>query len=240
MHSSLAPGLDALQSALSASLIQGSLLPDWLNPNVFLQDSPLGPAIVFVVAAIIFAETGLLVGFFLPGDSMLFTAGMLMATGAIDFPLWVAIPLFIVMAIIGNQVGYLIGRKAGPAIFHRPDSKLFKQENVEKAHAFFERHGGKALVLGRFVPIVRTFIPVITGVARMDARKFFVYNVIGAVLWAGLVTLLGVWLGQFEWVGEHIDLIFIVIVLLSVVPVAFEALRHRATAKKKAAEDTAL
>ena len=233
MLASLASGFDAVQSALSASLVQGALLPDWLNPNVFLRDSPLGPAIVLIVAAIIFAETGLLVGFFLPGDSMLFTAGMLMATGAIDVPLWLAIPLFVLMAIIGNQVGYLIGRKAGPAIFNRPDSKLFKREHVEKAHDFFERHGGKALLLGRFVPIVRTFIPVITGVARMDARKFLLFNVIGAVLWAGLVTMLGVWLGQFEWVGENIDLIFIVIVLLSIIPVGIEALRHRAAAKKK-------
>lgn len=232
MLDSLASGLDALTSAASASLVQGSLLPDWLNPNVFLQNSPLGPAIVFVVVAIIFAETGLLVGFFLPGDSMLFTAGMLMATGAIQFPLWLAVLLFVVAAIIGNQCGYLIGRKAGPAIFNRPDSKLFKAEHVDKAQAFFEKHGGKALILARFVPIVRTFVPVISGVARMDARRFFVYNVIGGVAWAGLVTLLGVWLGQIPWVGKNIDLIFIAIVLISVVPIGLELLKARRASKQ--------
>jgi len=202
-----------------------SFLPDWLNPDVFLRDSPLGPWVVLVVCGIIFAETGLLVGFFLPGDSMLFTAGLLVSTGAIQFNLWLMSALVIVAAIIGNQVGYLIGSKAGPSIFNRPDSRLFKRENVESAHAFFEKHGGKALILARFVPIIRTFVPVIVGVAQMSKRKFFIYNVIGAVLWGGGVTLLGAWLGQYEWVGKNIDIIFVVIVLLSVIPIGIEVVR---------------
>ena len=162
-----------------------SLLPDWLNPQVFLADPALAPWVVLLVCGIIFAETGLLVGFFLPGDSMLFTAGLLVATGTIKFNIWAFTALIIVAAIIGNQVGYLIGSKAGPAIFNKPNSKLFKRENVESAHAFFEKHGGKALILARFVPIIRTFVPVIVGVAQMSKRKFFLYNVIGAVLWGG-------------------------------------------------------
>jgi membrane-associated protein len=202
-----------------------SFLPDWLNPDVFLRDSPLGPWVVLVVCGIIFAETGLLVGFFLPGDSMLFTAGLLVSTGAIQFNLWLMCALIIVSAIVGNQAGYLIGSKAGPAIFNRPDSKLFKRENVESAHAFFEKHGGKALILARFVPIIRTFVPVIVGVAQMSKRKFFLYNVIGAVLWGGGVTLLGAWLGQYDWVGKNIDIIFIAIVLVSVIPIGIEFIR---------------
>jgi membrane-associated protein len=202
-----------------------SFLPDWLNPDVFLRDSPLGPWVVLVICGIIFAETGLLVGFFLPGDSMLFTAGLLVSTGAIQFNLWLMCALIIVAAILGNQAGYLIGSKAGPAIFNRPDSKLFKRENVQSAHAFFEKHGGKALILARFVPIIRTFVPVIVGVAQMSKRKFFLYNVIGAVLWGGGVTLLGAWLGQYEWVGKNIDVIFIAIVLVSVVPIGIEVIR---------------
>ncbi|MHC6221443.1 DedA family protein [Arthrobacter sp. MMS24-S77] len=212
-----------------------ALLPDWLNPDVFLRDSPLGSLVVLLVCGIVFAETGLLVGFFLPGDSMLFTAGLLVATGAIQFNLWAMCAMIIVSAIIGNQMGYLIGAKAGPAIFNKPDSRLFKRENVESAHAFFEKHGGKALVLARFVPIIRTFVPVIVGVAKMDKRKFFLFNVIGAVLWGGGVTLLGAWLGQYEWVGKNIDIIFMVIVLVSVIPVAVEVIRGF-LAKRKAAE----
>lgn len=215
-----------------------SFLPDWLNPDVFLRDSPLGPWVVLLVCAIVFAETGLLVGFFLPGDSMLFTAGLLVSTGAIEFNLWAMCAMIIVAAIIGNQTGYLIGSKAGPAIFNKPDSRLFKKENVESAHAFFEKHGGKALILARFVPIIRTFVPVIVGVAQMDKRKFFLFNVIGAVLWGGGVTLLGAWLGQFEWVGNNIDIIFIVIVLISVIPIFIEIGRGFMAKRRAAAEGT--
>ncbi|MEC5191686.1 membrane-associated protein [Arthrobacter sp. MP_M7] len=203
-----------------------SFLPDWLNPQVFLADPALAPWVVLLVCGIIFAETGLLIGFFLPGDSMLFTAGLLVATGTIKVNLWAFVVMIIISAILGNQVGYLIGSKAGPAIFNKPNSKLFKRENVESAHAFFEKHGGKALILARFVPIIRTFVPVIVGVAQMSKRKFFVFNVIGAVLWGGGVTLLGFLLGDtFPWVRENLDIIFIAIVLVSVVPIAIEVVR---------------
>ena len=203
-----------------------SFLPDWLNPQVFLANPAFAPWVVLLVCGIIFAETGLLIGFFLPGDSMLFTAGLLVATGTIQVNIWVLTALIIVAAIIGNQVGYLIGSKAGPALFNRPNSKLFKRENVESAHAFFEKHGGKALILARFVPIIRTFVPVIVGVAQMSKRKFFTYNVIGAVLWGGGVTLLGYLLGdKVPWVKDNLDIIFIAIVLVSVIPIAIEVVR---------------
>ena len=179
-----------------------SFLPDWLNPQVFLANPAFAPWVVLLVCGIIFAETGLLIGFFLPGDSMLFTAGLLVATGTIQVNIWVLTALIIVAAIVGNQVGYLIGSTAGPALFNKPNSKLFKRENVENAHAFFEKHGGKALILARFVPIIRTFVPVIVGVAQMSKRKFFTYNVIGAVLWGGGVTLLGYVLGGQGAVGQ--------------------------------------
>ena len=203
-----------------------SFLPDWLNPQVFLANPAFAPWVVLLVCGIIFAETGLLIGFFLPGDSMLFTAGLLVATGTIQVNIWVLTALIIVAAIVGNQVGYLIGSKAGPAIFNRPNSKLFKRENVDSAHAFFEKHGGKALILARFVPIIRTFVPVIVGVAQMSKRKFFTYNVIGAVLWGGGVTLLGYLLGdKVPWVKDNLDIIFIAIVLVSVIPIAIEVIR---------------
>jgi membrane-associated protein len=221
--------LTELAAALPAAVQPrtASFLPDWLNPDVFLRDSPLGPWIVLVVCAIVFAETGLLIGFFLPGDSMLFTAGLLVATGAIRFNLWLLVLFIVVAAILGNQVGYLIGQKLGPSLFSRPDSRFFKQENVRKAHEFFERHGGQALVLARFVPIIRTFVPVIVGVAGMEKRKFFLYNVLGAIPWGAGVTLLGAWLGQYEWVGKNIDLIFVVIVLISIIPIIVEFAKAR-------------
>jgi len=203
-----------------------SFLPDWLNPQVFLANPAFAPWVVLLVCGISFAETGLLIGFFLPGDSMLVAAGLLVATGTIQVNIWVLTALIIIAAIIGNQVGYLIGSKAGPALFNKPNSKLFKRENVESAHAFFEKHGGKALILARFVPIIRTFVPVIVGVAQMSKRKFFTYNVIGAVLWGGGVTLLGYLLGdKVPWVKDNLDIIFIAIVLVSVIPIGIEVVR---------------
>nr|WP_245933370.1 VTT domain-containing protein [Arthrobacter livingstonensis] len=198
-------------------------LPPWLDPVNILDNPALGFWVVVIACAIIFAETGLLVGFFLPGDSLLFTAGLLTSTGKLPVNIGVLILLLVVCAFVGNQAGYYIGAKAGPAIFNKPDSKLFKKDHVEHAHAFFEKHGGKALILARFVPIVRTFVPVIVGVARMNMRHFVIFNAIGAVLWAGGVTLLGYILGdRFPWVQKNLDIIFILIVLVSVIPIFVE------------------
>lgn len=213
---------------------QTGLLPPWLDPQVILSNPALGPWVVLVACAIIFAETGLLVGFFLPGDSLLFTAGLLVATGTIQFNIAFLVILLIVCAFVGNQVGYLIGAKAGPAIFNKPDSRLFRQEHVAHAHAFFEKHGGKALILARFVPIVRTFVPVIVGVAGMERKHFALFNAIGAVLWAGGVTLLGFILGdRVPFVQQNLDVIFILIVLVSVLPILIE-LAKGFFAKRKA------
>ncbi|MDX3094395.1 VTT domain-containing protein [Streptomyces sp. ME01-24h] len=207
-----------------------ALGPQWLDPDYLISSAGL-----IGLLAIVFAESGLLIGFFLPGDSLLFTGGLLVAGGKLDYPIWLVCVLVWIAAVAGDQVGYLFGRKVGPSLFRRPDSRLFKQENVEKAHEFFERHGAKSIVLARFVPIVRTFTPIIAGVSRMNYRVFVTYNLVGGLLWGVGVTLLGYWLGQIAFVREHIELILIGIVLLSVVPIAIEFLRARAASRKAAA-----
>ncbi|MGW5051077.1 DedA family protein [Actinokineospora sp. NPDC004072] len=202
-----------------------ALLPEWLDPVNILTG--LGPFLLPGLCLIIFAECGLLIGFFLPGDSLLFTAGMFAVTGVIPAPLWLICVLLTVCAFAGNVVGYWIGEKAGPALFNKPDSRFFKQEHVEKTHAFFEKYGARAIVLARFVPIVRTFITAIAGVGRMNKRTFFVYSAIGAVLWATGVTLLGAALGKVPFVNQNLELMILLIVFLSVLPIIFEVLKAR-------------
>ncbi|WP_052136085.1 DedA family protein [Arthrobacter sp. PAMC 25486] len=229
------------QSALPALMGHGAvpslaILPDWLDPMTILDNSALGFWVVVIACAIIFAETGLLVGFFLPGDSLLFTAGLLVSTGAMPVNIWALMGLLIVSGFIGNQLGYYIGYKAGPAIFNKPESRLFKKQHVDSAHAFFEKHGGKALILARFVPIVRTFVPVIVGVAKMDMRKFLIFNAIGAVAWAGGVTYLGYVLGnRVPWVRDNLDILFIAIVAVSIIPIGIEFLKAVSSHRKKKA-----
>jgi membrane-associated protein len=179
--------------------------------------------------AILFAECGLLVGFFLPGDSLLFTAGLLVAGGLVA-PLWVILLLLPIAAIAGNLVGWWIGYRAGPAVFDRPDSRLFKAQYVERAREFFERNGARTIMLARFVPVVRTFATVMAGAARMDFRRFALYSLIGGVVWTTAVTLLGYSLGHVAVVRDHIELFILGIVALSLVPVAIEALRRRSAA----------
>jgi membrane-associated protein len=202
-----------------------SFLPSWLDPEHILNG--LGPFLLPGLCLIIFAECGLLIGFFMPGDSLLFTAGLFVSKGFIDTPLWLVCVLLTVCAFVGNVVGYWIGAKAGPALFNKPDSRLFKQEYVDKTHEFFERYGPRAIVLARFVPIVRTFITAIAGVGRMDARKFFTYSAIGAVLWATGVTVLGYYLGKFSFVHENIEVMLILIVLISLIPIVVEIIKAR-------------
>ncbi|MFF4755139.1 DedA family protein [Streptomyces sp. NPDC001270] len=212
-----------------------ALGPSWLDPNYLLDTYS-----VWGLLLVVFAESGLLIGFFLPGDSLLFTAGLLITSGQLDFPLWGAIALICVAAILGDQAGYMFGKKVGPSLFNRPDSRLFKQENVAKAHEFFEKYGPKSLILARFVPVVRTFTPIIAGVSGMKYRSFLTFNVIGGVLWGAGVTLLGSWLGKIEFVNKNIEAILILIVLVSVVPLIIEYLRARAKSKKNLpAEQTA-
>ncbi|WP_424888409.1 VTT domain-containing protein [Streptomyces sp. XH2] len=211
-----------------------ALGPQWLDANYLIEQFGL-----IGVLAIVFAESGLLIGFFLPGDSLLFTTGLLVTTNQISKPLWLVCTLVAVAAILGDQAGYLFGRKVGPSLFRRPDSKLFKQENVEKAHEFFEKYGPKSLVLARFVPVIRTFTPIIAGVSRMNYRSFLIFNIIGGVLWGVGVTLLGAALGKIEFVNKNIELMLVAIVLISVVPIIIEFLRARSKNKKAAAQAAA-
>lgn len=202
-----------------------ALAPSWLDPDQLLR--MLGPSVLVGLCLIIFAECGLLVGFFLPGDSLLFTAGLFVASGIIATPIWVVCLLLTVCAVAGNVAGYYIGYTAGHALFTKPNSRLFKHEHVDRTHAFFEKYGPRAIVLGRFVPIVRTFITAIAGVGRMDPRVYFTYSIIGGVAWATGVTLLGFWLGRITFVKDHVELILVGIVALSVVPIVLEILKAR-------------
>lgn len=206
-----------------------SFLPSWLDPENILTG--LGPWLLPGLCLIIFAECGLLIGFFLPGDSLLFTAGLFISNGVIDIPLWLVCVLLTVCAFLGNVSGYWIGAKAGPALFNKPDSKLFKREHVDRTHEFFEKYGARAIILARFVPIVRTFITAIAGVGKMDARKFFTYSAVGGVLWICGVTLLGYYLGKIEFVHKNIEVMLVLIVLISLIPIIVEVIKARRARK---------
>ncbi|PPS69169.1 MULTISPECIES: DedA family protein [Streptomyces] len=207
-----------------------ALGPEWLSPDYLISTFSL-PGILLIV----FAESGLFA--FLPGDSLLFTAGLFVAEGTyITQPLWLVCALIVLAAVLGDQVGYMIGKFLGPKLFSRPSSKLFKQENLDKAHEFMEKHGPKAIVLARFVPIVRTFAPIVAGAGRMKYRTFLTYNVIGGIAWGTGVTLAGYWLGQIGFIKKNVESILILIVLLSVVPIIIEYLRDRSKKKAAAAE----
>ena len=199
--------------------------PDWLDPQSLLES--LGPWALLGILLIVFAECGLLIGFFLPGDSLLFTAGLLVATGFIDTPIAVVAALITVAAIVGNLTGYWIGHRFGPAVFAREESRFFRPEYVHRTKDFFDRYGARAIVLARFVPIVRTFITVMAGAVRMDFRVYTVYSVLGGILWGVGLTVAGYYLGTIPVVKDNIELIVIGMVLVSVVPIWFELRRHR-------------
>ncbi|MCU1399834.1 MAG: putative rane-associated protein [Acidimicrobiales bacterium] len=186
-----------------------------------------------LLAAIIFAESGLLIGFFLPGDSLLFIAGIFTVGHDSKLPaLPITALIVVIAAIAGDQVGYLFGRKVGPSLFQRPESKLFKPAHVERAHAFLEAHGTKTIVMARFVPVVRTFAPIVAGVGRMKYRTFVTFNVIGGLLWGAGVTTLGHFLGNVTWVKNNIELASVGIIAISLIPVAIEVLKHRRESAK--------
>jgi membrane-associated protein len=183
--------------------------------------------------AVVFAESGIMLGFFLPGDSLLFIAGFLSATTDLlpNIGL-VSIGCFIA-AVAGDQVGYMFGKNTGPRLFKKEDSKLFKQEYITRAEEFFEKHGSKTIMIARFVPIIRTFAPIVAGASSMNYRKFVVYNVIGGFVWAVGFTQLGYWLGTaFPGLGDKIELVVVVIIAASLLPVAIHLLRERSKAKK--------
>jgi membrane-associated protein len=201
--------------------------PQWLDPQSLLES--LGPWALLGILVIVFAECGLLIGFFLPGDSLLFTAGLLAApaVGFIDTPIALVCLLITVAAIAGNLTGYWIGYRFGPAVFNREESRFFRREYVERTKHFFDRYGARAIILARFIPIVRTFITVMAGAARMKFGPYAAYTIVGGVLWGVGVTLLGYYLGNIEFIKNNIEYILIGVVVLSVVPIYFELRRAR-------------
>lgn len=178
-----------------------------------------------VLAAIVFAETGLLAGFFFPGDSLLFTVGVVLGAGQLDLTAMCVI--LVAAAIIGDQTGYLIGLRTGPRIFDRPDSRFFKREHLDRTHAFYEKHGGKTIIYARFVPIVRTFAPFVAGVARMDYKRFVAFNVFGGIGWVLSMIFAGYFLGGIPIIRRHFEKVVILIVLISVLPILIEYWKHR-------------
>jgi membrane-associated protein len=183
---------------------------------------------------IVFAETGLLIGFFLPGDSLLVTAGVFAGTGQLNL-LHLNVVL-IAAAILGDTVGYWFGRKTGPALFKRPKSLLFNPEHLRRAHDFYEKHGGKTIILARFMPIVRTFAPVVAGMGRMEYRRFLSFNVFGGLFWVVSMTLTGYFLGQIPGVREHIEIVILVVVFLSILPGIIAFAREWMRKRRVAAE----
>jgi membrane-associated protein len=202
-----------------------------ISPHHLLDSFGLAGLIV-----IIFAECGLLIGFFLPGDTLLFAAGLLLATGKLHTPLWAFLVAVPIAAVAGNLVGYWIGYRAGPLVFDRPKSKIFRPEYVERAHAFFERFGSWTIILARFVPIVRTVATVMAGVSRMRFSLYTAYSIIGGVAWTVGVLLAGYWLGHIAFVREHveplIDPILVGVVILSLLPVTVHYLNGRRASKQ--------
>ena len=188
---------------------------------------------ITAMTAIVFAETGLMIGFFLPGDSLLVTAGVFAAAGKLNI-VWLNVAL-ITAAIVGDTVGYWIGRKAGPALFNRPRSRFFNPAHLRRAHDFYEKHGGKTIILARFMPIVRTFAPVVAGMGRMEYRRFISFNVFGGLLWVLSMTLIGYYLGQFAWVKKNIEIVILIVVFLSILPGLIAFAREWLKKRKEAA-----
>ncbi len=201
-----------------------------LDPEKLLRSG--GYILLF---GIIFAESGLLIGFFLPGDSLLFIAGMASAgtlvhqagADAVHLNIWVVLIGVFIAAVAGDQVGYAFGNKTGPALFKRPDSRFFKHEHLEKAQNFFDVHGPRAIVLARFVPVIRTFCPIVAGAGKMEYRVFLRYNLIGGLLWGVGVTLLGFFLGNIPLVADHIEIALLMVVGISILPILIEVVRSK-------------
>ncbi|WP_038171522.1 VTT domain-containing protein [Tomitella biformata] len=221
-----------------------ALLPSFLDPVNLLNS--FGTWFLLGLLLIVFIESGLLFPL-LPGDSLLFTAGLLVAGGAAVSevginpdaqgafaPLWLLLIAIPIAAILGDQVGYIIGKKGGAALFKSNDAKIFKKSYIDEAHAFFEKHGPITIFLARFVPIVRTYAPLVAGASNMRYRTFITYNIIGGIVWGAGVTLLGYWLGQITFIQKNIDIIFIGIVFVSVIPIIIEV-GKRFLASRKAA-----
>lgn len=211
-----------------------ALGPDFLNAEHLIES--FGTAALIGIVAVVFIETGLLFPF-LPGDSLLFTAGALVAQDSLQLNIWVLCAMLFAAAFAGDQVSYLIGRTLGPKIFNRPDSRFFKQKYIDQTYAYFDKYGGRTIIIARFVPFVRTYAPVAAGVGRMSYRHFVSFNVVGALLWGVGVTLLGYLLGNFSFIKENIEALLVLIVGVSVLPVVIELWRERRTQRKGAATE---
>jgi membrane-associated protein len=210
------------------------LLKEIMNVQHIIQT---GGYLLLVI--IIFSETGLMVGFFLPGDSLLVSAGLFAAKG--DLNIFLLNLFLIIAAIIGDATGYFIGARAGRALFSRPNSRLFKRQHLLRAKAFYEKYGGKTIVLARFVPIIRTFAPTVAGAAEMPYLKFASYNVMGGISWILSMTLLGFFLGrEIPNIDQRIHYVIVVVVIISLLPAVFEYLRERNAHKKAAATSTSM
>ncbi|MGG5257745.1 DedA family protein [Phycicoccus avicenniae] len=209
-----------------------SLGPQWMDPQYLLDT--YGSAFFWISLAIVFVECGL---FFpiLPGDSLLFAVGLFVASGQLKTNLALALVALFVAAFAGNVVGYELGRRLGAPLRNR-DGRIIKRQYFDKTEEFFDRYGAKALVLGRFVPIVRTYITVVAGIGRMERRHFFTWSAVGAALWVGVVTLAGHFLGNVAFVKNNLEVVILAIVAVSVLPVVVEWLRHRRSAAMSRAE----
>lgn len=201
----------------------------WLNPETLLESA--GPIAIWVAAAIIFAECGLLFGFFLPGDSLLFVVGLFVGNGTIDMPIALVCALLFVAALAGNLVGYAVGYHTGPALFRREDSRIFKKKYIDHTEEFFNRYGAAAIVIGRFIAIVRTFITVLAGASKMDFKRYALYSAVGALLWAVGLTLLGYLIGNVPVIKNNLEIAIILIIIVSIVPVVIHRLKARHDAK---------
>jgi membrane-associated protein len=231
-------GTAQLTAALMAPLLLGM---DWMDPNWLLDR--FGAQFFWISLLIVFVECGLFFPF-LPGDTLLFALGLFISAERVDiFPgrpaveLGIAFALLTVAAFLGNVAGYEIGRAIGPPLYER-DGRVLKQKYFDQTRVFFDKHGNKALVIGRFVPFVRTFITVVAGVSRMSRHRFFLWSFVGAVLWVASILLLGFWLGAaFPSLGENIDKAIAVILAFSLVPIAYEWWRHRRTSSPDAGDN---
>ena len=216
-------------------MLHNALVP-WLDPTLLIHQA--GPWALLLVCAIIFAETGLLIGFIFPGDTLLLITGLLTFTGTIQIPIWWVALSIGLAAFLGGEVGYYIGKKAGPRIFERKETGLFSIANVQRTNHFFERFGGFAVILARFVPIVRTFAPIAAGVGKMNYRRYSLYNLIGASIWGVGVTTLGFLLGNIkpvaDFVIKYVDVVLLAVVLLTLIPTVFHIVQSSLRARKAA------
>jgi membrane-associated protein len=205
----------------SPAHLSAGLGPEWVSPE------RIAAAGLVVLLLVVFAETGLLAGFLLPGDALLFTVGLLINQGTFDVALWLVLLLVPLAAVLGDQTGYAIGRRAGPRVLDRPDSRWLKRSHVERAAGYFQRHGARTVVLARFVPVVRTLAPVVAGVSRMNHRTFLLFNVLGAVLWGAGVPLVGYAVGEVDPIARNVGVLGLAVVLISVVLLSLEVWRAR-------------